>query len=343
MTISGENAARLRIIRNIFGIDGFTQTYTVQLSAASTTDLSQLSLFNADVGDAINVVSTGGNTAVTLNNQIARFTGSADADTVSLAPGVQYRLQSVIDGGGGDDRIAYDGSVDRDVQIYGGSGNDTLVVTGAAAIDLSNTLNHILDPNPPATVREFENVDASASSTAVSLIGSNTVASVLIGGSAADTITAGAGVAFITGGLGGDTLTGNVGGDRFFFRSTAEAAGDTIDGASGFDSIEVLGDTDLTGALISRIDALTLSARDAAGTPINANVTATMTGAQAAALKDVLGNAFSPSTVETLVVNANTTSLNLASLNFSFLTMRIGWRSTALAPVTRSPAPAGTM
>ncbi len=318
VTISGENAARLREITNAFGADGFTQSYTVQLSAGSTTDLSQLSLGFADANDAISVVSISGNTTVTLNDQIARFTGSADADTVSLAPGVQYRLQSVIDGGGGDDRIAYDGSVLRDVQIFGGSGNDTLVVTGAAAIDLSDLLSQIADTAPLADVRDFENVDASASTVGVTLRGRRDVASILIGSSGADTITAREGGAEITGGLGADTLTGGVENDRFFFRSTAEAAGDTINGGGGgYDSVEVLGDTDLTGATISNIDALILRATDAAGTPINANVTATMTGTQAAALTDVFGSGLASGSVETLVVNKGTAPLNLSSLVFT--------------------------
>jgi hypothetical protein len=88
-------------------IDSQAQTYNIQLSAGSVTDLSHLMLLNAGAGDAINVVCNGGNTAVTLSNSIARFTGSADADTVGFAQGGSYKAGAVIDGGGGNDRIAY--------------------------------------------------------------------------------------------------------------------------------------------------------------------------------------------------------------------------------------------
>ncbi|OYU36302.1 calcium-binding protein [Novosphingobium sp. PASSN1] len=211
VSISGENAAAMLSMGNA-GANGVDDVFTVRLSAGSTTDLSNLTLYAPDAADAINVVATGGSTSVTLSSSIASFTGSAGADRVSFAPGGGYNANALI---------------------KGGSGND-----------------------------------------------------------------------------------------RFFIHSTAEVAGDIIDGGSDFDTIEVLGDTDFTAATISGIESLILRATDAAGTAIRADVTATVSGSQAAALVQVIPNGTFFGTVETLVVNADTTSLDLSHLNF------IGWSAS---------------
>ncbi|MFM9937055.1 MAG: hypothetical protein ACKVOL_12770, partial [Novosphingobium sp.] len=220
--ISGETAARLKGFDSY--LNGQIQTYNIQLSAGSTTDLSKLMLIRADAGDAINVVSNGGNTAVTLSNSIARFTGSADADTVGFAPGGSYKAGAVIDGGGGNDRIAYANASGG--LLDGGTGFDVLVLSGAATVDLGNATNQLVTGK--TTVRNFEGVVASASSAAVTLTGNDAFIR-LIGGSGTDTITAGTGGATIGGGLGADVLKGGSGNDRFVWNDKLEG-GDTITG-----------------------------------------------------------------------------------------------------------------
>ena len=114
------------------------------------------------------------------------LTGGSGNDTISGGAGAD-----TIDGGAGNDTIAFDGS---DVSIAGGTGTDTLIVTGTATIDLS-----------AGNISGFEIVDASTSGAAVSLTG-DANANKLTGGSGNDTISGGAGADPIDGGAGNDTL-----------------------------------------------------------------------------------------------------------------------------------------
>lgn len=313
VTISGENAAQFTTIGSLSGPDSNTQTYTVQLAAGSTTDLSNLTLVNVDAADAIDVVANGGATTVTLSSSITSFTGSADADTVGGA----YRSGAVIGGGGGDDRIVHDFGA----AIDGGTGNDTLVLLTKLNFV---TRVRLMDDNQVVggseIIANFENVDASGvTKSGVQLSGRDDVASVLIGSAQGDTITAGAAGAVIAGGLGADILTGVDGAeDRFHISSTAEAAGDTINGAGGDDGIDVLGSADLSGAAISGIETLYLAASDGAGNFTADALTTTVTAAQAQALTDVYGNGYFTDSVETLVVNAGESGVDLTNLNFIY-------------------------
>lgn len=313
LRISGESAAGLK---HVGSASGLTEIYSIELSAGSATDLSNITLDNPDAGDAIKVVATSGDTAVTLNDQIASFTGSADADTVGYAVGGGYKDGAVIDGGGGDDRIVHSFGV----AIDAGTGNDTLVLLTqlnfVTRVRLMN-INQVVGSSN--IISNFENVDASGVTiSGVELNGRGDVVSVLIGSAQGDTITAGAAGAVITGGLGADTLTGGTGGDRFLIRSTEEAADDMIEADTGDDGIDVLGSADLRGVAISGIETLFLAAGDGAGNFTADDLTATVTGAQAAALTDVFGNGYNTTSVETLVVKADTTSLDLSGLAFYY-------------------------
>ena len=311
VTISGENAAAM-IFMGGAGANGVDDVFTIQLSAGSTTDLSNLTLANRDAADAINVVANGGSTTVTLSSSIASFTGSADADTVRLASGGVYMAGAVIDGGGGDDRITYATGA---ASILGGAGaDDTLVlVDGGQEVDLGLLSGQV---GGDVTVTGFEHVDASAATTTVLLTGRDDVFSRLRGGSAADTITAGAGGASIRGGLGVDTLNGAGGNDRFAIHSTAEADGDLIDGGSGDDSILVLGSADLTSVAISGVEILYLSSFNDLGYASGDALTATVTATQALAFTVVFGSLSFSNSAETLVVRADSTALDLSGLTF---------------------------
>ncbi len=324
VTISGINAARFTAFGSSDRGDG-TTVFTVQLEAGSTTNLANLRLDNPDEGDAINVVSTSGATRVTLSAAIARFTGSADADTVRFAPGGQYKTDVVIDGGEGDDRIAFDGVDQISAEISGGAGRDTLVLTGGATINLARedqyTSSGSFTSFTFTLITKFEHVDASASTAGVTLTGHDDVFSRLTGGSGTDTITAGVGGARITGGLGADVLTGNALLDNFIIRSTAEARADTIIGGGGTDTIFLRGNTDLTETTIIGIELLSLFATDAVtDLGIARDLTVTLTGAQAEDLQIINGNT-TANTVETLVVNHKGGELDLSSLEF------LDWRS----------------
>jgi Ca2+-binding RTX toxin-like protein len=191
-------------------IDGGADSDTVSFAAAvvaanladgDLTNVENITITNAGAAsydfsaqiEALNI--TGGNAADTL-------TGSTASDT--------------IDGGGGNDFIIYS---DADNIVSGGADTDTLVVSAAATINLANADQTSGDI---ANVTAFENVDASASSAAVSLTGSGT-ANRLTGGSAADAID---------GGSGSDTLNGGDGGDQI----TADDS-DVIDGGADSDTV----------------------------------------------------------------------------------------------------------
>ena len=91
---------------------------------------------------------------------MATFTGTAGNDTINGGAGAD-----TINGGAGNDTITFDGS---DVSIAGGTGTDTLIVKGAATINLSLADQTSGDT---ANVTGFENVDASTSSAAVRITG----------------------------------------------------------------------------------------------------------------------------------------------------------------------------
>ena len=104
-------------------------------------------------------------------------------------------------GGSGNDLIGYDST---DGTIAGGSGSDTLLVTGAATINLSS-IDDQSGTDDNATVIGFENVDASDSIAAVSLTG-NAAANILTGGSGNDTLNGGEGNDSIYAGGGNDSV-----------------------------------------------------------------------------------------------------------------------------------------
>ena len=195
---------------------------TVTVHAAAMLESSTLTLSGTDnfvvdglVGD-LNANSVSGNVTVSSGAADSFITtGSAD-DTIKGGGGAD-----TLDGGAGNDRITYDGD---DVSIDGGIGNDTLVVNGAATIDLLSATDQTSGDN--AIVVGFENVDASGSGVAVTLIGS--MRNILIGGSGNDTII---------GGGGADTLDGGAGNDRI----TYDGDDVSIDGGIGNDTLVVNG------------------------------------------------------------------------------------------------------
>lgn len=308
VTIDGDSAAGFRS----FGrtrLDGLSDTYTIALVAGSRTDLSGLTLRNADAGDAIHVVGAIGNTRVLLSSSIARFTGSWDADTVGFGPGGGYKSGVIIETGAGEDRILFDVGASGFL-FDGGDGFDTLVMNHGGNASLSGQ---------PA-IRNIESVDASGSDKAVNITGlSGTDNAVLIGSRYADVIASGNSFSTITGGLGADVITGGARGDTFRIYSTAEAQGDRITGGDGYDLLEIRGSTDLSrGTKFSGIERMILAAASADDTFTNASVTVILPPALAATLSEIEGNIRFTDSLETLVVKADSTSLDISNLRFLY-------------------------
>jgi Ca2+-binding RTX toxin-like protein len=206
-------------------IDGGSGSNTLQLKAATTVNLA-----NADQtsGDSVNVtnfenVDASGLTAVqgisiTGTAAANTITGGAGADTIDGGGGTD-----VISAGGGNDSVQYYGS---EISIDGGSGNDTLVLAALGGISLVNLgvpANVDQTSGDGVDVFNFENVDASALSTAIAVTGS----------SAANIITTGSGADTIDGGGGADVISAGAGDDAVSYYGT-EAS---LDGGSGTNTL----------------------------------------------------------------------------------------------------------
>ena len=265
---------------------------------------------SAATGD-MNVTGDDAGDIITTGSGVNVITGGGGNDTIDGGAGAD-----TIKAGGGDDRVWYDPS---DVSNDGGADSstqnqpsgDVLLVRGAANIDLGAT-DQSLGDNSNTT--GYENVDASASTVSVTLKGGDVGASnfsILTGGSAADAITGGADFNFIFGGAGADTLTGGAGDENYFvYRATSDfVSGETISGSqTGSNYLYTLHDSsvDYSGFSYSNID----------GVVLDTDATATMTGAQAAALSLVQGSQES----ETFIVNlAPSTTTDLSQISVAYL------------------------
>ena len=149
------------------------------------------------------------------------MTGSSSANTITTGSG-----NDTIDGGGGADVIAVGGGNDSvsyyatETSIDGGTGVNTLILKTAGTINLGNADQTSGDST---NVTNFQNVDASALSSAVSITGS----------SGANTITGGSGNDTIDGAGGADVIAAGGGNDSVSYY----AAETSIDGGTGVNTL----------------------------------------------------------------------------------------------------------
>ena len=186
------------------------------------------------------------------------ITGSSQDDNIAGGGGAD-----IIDASGGADKVKYNSSASS---IDGGAGLDTLVIVGSndIVVDLTESAsneNQIKTINAGnyisasgATVKNFEDVDASASTGIITIIGTDGTGSIsssmsskggsgsdiISGGSAADIIIGGAGNDILKGFSGNDTIIGGVGNDII----TGGQGADTLTGGDGSD-IFIFAATDL--------------------------------------------------------------------------------------------------
>jgi serralysin len=183
-----------------------------------------------------------------LGSEIVSGAGSLTIDDLTLNATLDDRTIEVTGSGttvhtfpdtpdlSGDDRVVYDPT--RSL-IEGGEGSDTLVLNTGATVRLDRVSTSQVDG--PAYVTGFENVDASAANTGVTLYGSS-YANVLVGGAYTDTLSGGDGADILTGGGGGDVIDGGAGADRIQGgdgndRITYAAADQSIDAGAGSDTL----------------------------------------------------------------------------------------------------------
>src|SRR6202043_1622920 len=187
-------------------IDGGSGTNTLILKAATIVNLG-----NADVtsGDSVNVTNFQNVDGSALSSALP-ITGSSSANTITGGSG-----NDTIDGAGGADIIAAGAGNDTvtyrgtETSIDGGAGSDTLILAasgGTTAINFSVTAGSDQTTGDTVSVTNFENVDASALSTALTVTGSSS-ANAITTGSGNDTIDGGGGLDVIVAGAGNDSVT----------------------------------------------------------------------------------------------------------------------------------------
>ena len=146
------------------------------------------------------------------------MTGGAGNDSIDGGGGAD-----VIAAGGGDDTVTYRGT---EASVDGGSGVDTLVMAatgGTTAVDLSVAAGVDQTTSDTANVRNFENVDAGALTTAISVTGSTS----------GNSITTGSGNDTIDGNGGGDIVNAGTGNDTVAYWGTETS----IDGGAGTNTL----------------------------------------------------------------------------------------------------------
>ncbi len=193
------------------------------LKSAGTINLAnadQTSGDSTNVSGFINVDASALSTAASITGSSAAntITGGSGNDTIDGGGGAD-----VIAAGGGNDTVTYRGS---ETSIDGGSGTDTLILTvsgGATAVNLSVAAGSDQTAGDSVAVTNFENIDASALSSAMTVTGS----------SAANTISTGSGNDTIDGGGGTDLISAGDGNDTVTYRGSETS----IDGGNGINTL----------------------------------------------------------------------------------------------------------
>ncbi len=204
-------------------IDGGTGNNTLILKAATTVNLANPDQTTGDtptVANFQNVDASALAIGVSLTGSTAAniLTGGAGSDTIDGGGGAD-----TIAAGGGDDTVTYHGT---ETSVDGGSGTDTLVMVatgGTTAVDLSVTAGSDQTTGDSALVKNFENLDASALTTGITVTGSTS----------ANTITTGSGNDTINGNGGADIINAGGGDDSVSYWGTENS----IDGGTGTNTL----------------------------------------------------------------------------------------------------------
>ncbi len=234
-------------------------TDTLDFSASTTRNLA-INLANA----GLQTVAPG---SLTLNlsadNTIENVIGGTLNDSIT-----GNSLANVLAGGLGDDTYNFDTDavlgVDR-IQETGGLDtlNFSATTAQAIAVDLASTASQVV----------------TASRLTLQLLSNNSIENV-IGGSLGDTLTGNSLENSLTGGGGNDTLVGAAGNDVYLFDSDLALSSDTINDASGIDTLDF-------SATTTR--GVTANLANAASQVINAGLSLTLSSATS--IESMIGGA----------------------------------------------------
>ena len=203
-------------------IDGGTGTNTLLLRVGGIINLA-----NADqtVGDVANVsnfqnvdasLSTGA--SITGSSGVNIITGGFGNDSIDGAGGAD-----VIAAGAGNDTVTYRGT---ETSIDGGAGTDTLNLAasgGITAVNFAVAAGSDQTTGDGVLVANFENLNATVATTALTVTGS----------SGGNNIATGSGADTIDGGGGGDAIGAGAGNDTVYYYASES----NIDGGAGVNTL----------------------------------------------------------------------------------------------------------
>jgi len=231
-------------------ISGGTISYTSSVGYTGTETFNYVvsdgkggtSTGSVTVTVSANLGATSGDDVIYGSRSAEYIDGGAGNDTIIGGGGLD-----TISGGDGNDRVTFSDAADI---INGGAGVDTLVVNSDAlnsSFDFSSTSNQITDSasknslNRAATVRNFENLDATNAGGSVTVTGLAVTTTSVITGSSDDTITLsgsnGASSVSLSTNGGNDSINVTGVASTVAFVIDAGDGNDTVLGGSGADSI----------------------------------------------------------------------------------------------------------
>jgi Ca2+-binding RTX toxin-like protein len=220
------------------------ESVVIGTAAGVTAGLTALNVDASAVGSGLSLIGNNGANILTGTGFGDVLTGNAGNDTLIGGVG-----QDTVTSGTGNDRIVMlvtSGNVDV---ADGGTGTDTLALSGAVdgdgvvVVDLSSLIDQVTSiggvPDDTLVQKNFENLDASGLGlgNAVTVTGS-AAANLLIGSNGADTLNGGAGNDTLNGGASDDILNGGDGNDVILIGNAADhGVGEVINGGAGADVI----------------------------------------------------------------------------------------------------------
>ena len=184
-------------------IDGGTGTNTLLLRAAATVNLGNADQTTGDVVTVANFQNVDASPLSPASRSPARPVSTSSPAASATTPSTAAAARTSI-AGAGNDTITYRGT---ETSIDGGTGSDTLVLAvsgGISAVNFSVAAGADQTVGDVVGVTNFENLEASAITTALTVTGSSS-ANTILTGSGNDVIDGGGGVDIIAAGAGDDT------------------------------------------------------------------------------------------------------------------------------------------
>ncbi len=194
ITLTGVQAAGIGTFYANGGYYGTTaEAFIINVASGTTVNLSAAGWNYMDLLDTVAVNGAGGNETIIGVNYASVIHGNGGNDTLKSANESYWSDATQAFGDAGNDRIDY-GYRFYSTTLDGGADSDTLVYTYSEGVVDQIDLSQVADQSigDTATVKNFENLDWSASFYGLNATGSSGN-NLIIGSQGADTLTGGAG------------------------------------------------------------------------------------------------------------------------------------------------------